>query len=444
MAFSGGRDSVALLHCVASQARILNADGADLRVLALHVHHGLSAQADAWLEQCELQCRQWAEQGLPLSFDSRRLDGRPGPAQSIEAWAREQRYRALAEMASQGGAELLLLAHHRRDQAETLLLQSLRGAGVAGLAGMPARQHRGGLCWARPWLRQPREALETYVRAHGLSHVEDDSNEDPRYSRNRLRLQVWPALAQAFPSAEASLAQAAQWAQQALALQKEVAEQDLPSLLSVDGLAVSSLSVSGLCALSPARASNALRAWLHRQTGQAAPASLIQRLLFEMAQGGSRGRSWPCGKGSLRLYRDRLSWHAPALQPGLEAAQARTLDLSQPGRYAQADWAGAWLVEPAAAGGVAPALLSSLLMRARQGAEQFQRQPGTPARCLKKAYQSAAIPAWRRDGPLLLREGVLLFAPGLGLDARHLAGAGEPQMHVRWLRAGESETGPDS
>ena len=108
-------------------------------------------------------------------------------------------------------------------------------------------------------------------------------------------------------------------------------------------------------------------------------------------------------------------------------------------RNAVTSAAGTW-----PAGGVAPALLSSLLMRARQGAEQFQRQPGTPARCLKKAYQSAAIPAWRRDGPLLLREGVLLFAPGLGLDARHLAGAGEPQMHVRWLRAGESETGPDS
>ena len=409
VAFSGGRDSVALLHCVASQARILNADGAELQVLALHVHHGLSAQADAWLKQCELQCGQWAEQGLPLRFDFRRLQGRPGPAQSIEAWARDQRYQALAEMAGQGGAELLLLAHHRRDQAETLLLQSLRGAGVAGLAGMPARQQRGGLCWARPWLRQPREALEAYARTHGLSHVEDDSNADPRYSRNRLRLQVWSALTQAFPAAEASLAQAAQWAQQALALQQEMAEQDLPPLLSSDGL-----RMSGLRALSPARASNALRAWLRQQTGQAAAASLVQRLLLEMAQGGPRVRSWPCGSGSLHLYRGHLSWHASALAPSPAPADARCLDLSRPGLYAQADWSGAWVVEAVAAGGVAPALLSSVLMRGRQGAEQFQRQPGTPARSLKKAYQSAAIPAWQREGPLLLREGGAAVCTGSG------------------------------
>merc|ERR1739841_308703 len=112
-------------------------------------------------------------------------------------------------MARQAGADLLLLAHHRRDQAETLLLQALRGAGVAGLAAMPRQDWRDGVLWVRPWLDHPREAIEAYIAQHGLRHIDDDSNGDPRFARNRLRLQVWPALQAAFPQAKAALAASA-------------------------------------------------------------------------------------------------------------------------------------------------------------------------------------------------------------------------------------------
>jgi tRNA(Ile)-lysidine synthase len=134
---------------------------------------------------------------------------RPAAGESVEALARDQRYAALGRMARAAGATLVLLAHHRRDQAETLLLQALRGGGVAGLAGMPARVERDGLTWARPWLALPRGAIEAYVRRYRLTFVEDDSNADPRFARNRLRHEVWPALAVAFPQAEARLADAA-------------------------------------------------------------------------------------------------------------------------------------------------------------------------------------------------------------------------------------------
>jgi tRNA(Ile)-lysidine synthase len=431
VAYSGGRDSTALLHACAQQAAALNAAGARLDVLALHVHHGLSAHADEWLSACEQQCKSWSAAGLPIRFLSVRLDGRPAPAQSIEAWAREQRYVALAEMAKAAGAELILLAHHRRDQAETLLLQGLRGAGVAGLAGMPARQWRDGICWARPWLSLPREAIESYVLTHGLTHIDDDSNSDPRFARNRLRLSVWPALLQAFPQAEASLAQAATWAQQALELQQEVASNDLAGLLDDKGLAV-----ENLLALSPARANNALRAWLAVLFGRPARASLVQRLLLELAV--SKSGTWRCEGGDLCLYRGRLQWlaHADAARADESVLPVMTIDLSQPGTHAVPEWGGAWWVERLECGGLAAAHLTQLSMRARQGGEQFQSKPGGVLRSLKKVYQAHAVPAWLRSGPLLFAGESLIFVPGLGLDARFLAAPGEPQVGLDWQSRG--------
>ena len=326
-------------------------------------------------------------------------------------------------MAVAAGADLLLLAHHRRDQAETFLLQALRGAGVAGLAAMPAAQWRDGVCWARPWLQQPREAIDAYIAQHGLDHIEDDSNASPRFARNRLRLGVWPALAQAFPQAEASLAQAATWAQQALDLQREVAAADLPLVSDAGGL-----NVAAVQALSTARASNVLRAWLHAQSGRPAPASLVERLQREW----NTDSRWPCADGQLRLYRGRLVWLAPAA-PAL-TAPSQSVNLASVGLHAQADWGGSWCVEAVASGGVSAARLQGLTLRARTGGEQFQRTARSTVRSLKKAYQSAAIPAWQRDGPLLFcGDDQLLFAPGLGLDARTLAAPGEPQFSLRWL-----------
>ncbi len=430
VAYSGGLDSTALLHATALQAARLNQQGAGLQVLALHVHHGLSTHADAWVLHCQRQCADWAAAGLPLKLQYRSVIERPAAGQSIEAWARNVRYAALREMAQAAGADLLLLAQHQRDQAETLLLQALRGAGVAGLAGMPARQWREGLCWARPWLNQPRAAVEAYVRQHRLSHIDDDSNADPRYARNRLRLSIWPALLEAFPQAQASLAHAATWAQQALALQQEMARIDLQSLADVQGFDLAAMQT-----LSPARASNALRAWLKQQTGGPAPASLVQRLQDEWQSAGTG--SWPCRQGVLRLYRGRLNW-VQDLPLSAPKPAPRSLDLSIPGHYRQVDWQGSWQVEQVETGGVSALQLQIVSQRSRQGGEQFQRRPGGTARSLKKACQEAGIPSWERDGPLLFAGTRLLFVPGLGLDARCLAAQGEAQLAIRWCSDAET------
>jgi tRNA(Ile)-lysidine synthase len=420
VAFSGGRDSTALLRATLAAAQPLG-----IEVLALHVHHGLSAHADEWLTACEAQCVRWARAGRPLRFVAQRLSARPAPGDSVEAWARKARYHALREMALAQGASLVLLAHHRRDQAETLLLQALRGAGVAGLAGMPVQVDRGGITWARPWLDRPREDIEAYGHRHRLRHVEDDSNTDPRFARNRLRLNVWGPLAEAFPDAESTLAGAAGWAQQALACMDELAGIDLAAVAHAAGL-----DVAAWLGLSAARRANALRAWLKAQGGRPASATVVTRLLAEVAP--RQSARWPVHGGELRSYRGVLSF-----QPAAEAAPAPsawepTMQVLRAGRYALPGWGGSLQVSRVKEGGVPLAWLAQLDLRPRVGGEQFQSGFGRPPRSLKKQYQSAGVPAWLRDGPLLYAGGQLVFVPGLGLDARVVGLPGQPLVTMAW------------
>jgi tRNA(Ile)-lysidine synthase len=210
-------------------------------------------------------------------------------------------------MAREAGCSLVLLAHHRRDQAETVLLQALRGAGRPAWRRCRRLAERAGLSWARPWLHQPRRAVDAYVQRHRLQPVDDPSNADDRLARNRLRLQLWPALEAAFPHAETSLAAAAVRAQEARAALDELAALDLATLVDADG----ALAVAGWRALSTARQANALRAWWAAQAGHSAPLALVSRLLAEVpAKGVAR---WPAGAGWWCLLRGgRLRVVAPA------------------------------------------------------------------------------------------------------------------------------------
>jgi tRNA(Ile)-lysidine synthase len=437
VACSGGRDSTALLH-----ATIVAAHALGQRVVALHIHHGLSPHADAWLAHLRMQVDAWAAQGLPVTLVHERLSGAPAAGESIEAWARGGRFRALQGLALAAGADLLLLAHHRRDQAETFLLQALRGAGTAGLSAMPRAQWRDGVCWARPWLDHPREAVEAYVAAHQLAFIDDDSNTDVRFARNRLRQAVWPGLLAMTPGAETALSNAAQWAQEAAALQQELAEEDLARWTDEGGLDQASVS-----ALSPARASNLLRAWLRRVSGRTAPATLIRRLLDEVPA--ATVARWPLGPTELHLYRGRLFVQARPVAPArVEAppaslaglgiavggdAPSMHLDLARPGRHPVAAWGGAFDVELVTTGGIALSALSNAELRPREGGEQFQAHPKGLPRALKKCWQTAGIPAVQREGPLIYVDGQLRFVPGLGIDARAFAAGGEAQMSLRWV-----------
>ena len=425
VAWSGGRDSTALLHATLLEAASLGA-----KVFALHVHHGLSSNADAWLAACEAQCRRWAKRGLPVEFISTRLASLPAKGESVEAWARQARYRALRAMAQQHGASVVLLAHHRRDQAETFLLQALRGAGMAGLSGMPVSVQRDGIDWQRPWLAKTSDEIAAYVRRHRLKHVEDESNGDRRFARNRLRLDVWPALASAFDHAETSLATAAAWAQEAHVALDELATLDLASVTTQKGL-----QVQGWLGLSGARRSNALRAWLVAQTGRSPAASLVTRVLAELPA--ARSARWPLGAGELRLYRGQLTFADKAVAPEAAIAPAPVretrLSVTRAGHYALPGWAGHLHVERTSGEGVPLAWLAHLELRPRAGAEQFQSGLGRPPRSLKKQFQGAGVPEWGRAGPLLYSGGQLVYVPGLGLDARVLGLPGQPLVRLRWV-----------
>jgi len=422
VAYSAGRDSTALLHATARAARELG-----IEVVALHVHHGLMAQADTWLQAATQQCQRWRKAGLPVRLASARLEGKPPKGESVEAWARRRRRVALARLAHEAGANVILLAHHRRDQAETVLLQALRGAGPAGLAAMPRTVQRDGLCWARPWLEQPREAIEAYLRRYRLRHVDDDSNADPRFARGRLRMSVWPALLAAFDDAEQTLAAAARRAHEADALLDEVAAADLATLADDDRLDVARWRM-----LSAARRANALRAWLRRALGRGAPETLMDRLLADLPHA-AQGR-WPIDTmRSVALYRGRLRMAAATSVS--DTPGPHTIDLSRTGVHPLPQWGGAIEVRRVASGGVPVAALKACRLQPRKGGEQFQTRAGSVPRSLKKQFQDAAIPAWERDGPLVFAGGRLLFVPGLGIDARWLAEGSGRGMALRWLPA---------
>lgn len=235
---SGGCDSVVLLHAL---SRLVLAG--PLR--AIHIHHGLSANADDWADFCADYCRRL---GVPLTVRRVAVDAASG--QGLEAAARSARYAAFAE----GAEGSLLLAHHRGDQAETVLFNLLRGSGVAGAAAMPAERRCGQLRLLRPMLDVSRREIEAYAMAAGLSWIDDESNVDTALTRNYLRHEALVSLSQRFPGAEASLARAAANFSEAADLLDELAELDWQGVS--DGEAA---RLSGLRQLSPARLKNLLR-----------------------------------------------------------------------------------------------------------------------------------------------------------------------------------------
>lgn len=417
VAASGGCDSSALLHCTARQARLLGID-----VVALHVHHGLMPQADDWLARVRTQSRRWGAE-----FHSQRLQGAPAGGESVEAWARRERYRALAQMAGTVSCSLVLLAHHRRDQAETWLLQALRGAGAAGLSAMPRSALRNGVVWVRPWLDQPRSAIEAYVHRHRLRWVDDTSNANLRFARSRLRSAVWPALEAAFPDAELSLSHAAQHAQDAAAVLEEVAAQELPRLQQ-EG----ELIVTAWLELPPHRRRLTLRAWLAAGLAAPVPETLVRRLSTELPSASTA--RWQLGAQEVQLYRGGLRVLSTPAAALVVPSIPVDVDLSRPGRHPLPAWRGHVLVQPVLQGGLSANVLAALQARSRTGGEQFRLTARGTVRSLKKQYQSRQVPATQRGGPMLFTAlGELVFAPGLGVDARHVAGAGVPQCSLQWV-----------
>jgi tRNA(Ile)-lysidine synthase len=275
--------------------------------------------------------------------------------------------------------------------------------------------------------------VEAYARRHRLRWVEDDSNADDRFARNRLRRQVWPALVAAFPEAESTLAMAATWAQQAASIAAGAAADDLAAITDADRL-----HIPRWLEMPEPRRSHALRAWLHERCGRPVPPSLGARLCVELDE--RAVHRWPAPGGELHSYRGRLSFAptravrspAPPLPETSPPVPAMHLDLSRPGRHEVPAWRGSFRVDAVAAGGLAVARAARLELRARRPDDRFQAGAGRPPRSLKLQFQAAAVPSQGRQGPIVCCDGVLVYVPGLGMDARAVALPGEEQVTLTW------------
>jgi tRNA(Ile)-lysidine synthase len=410
IAYSGGLDSSVLLDLASHFAR-----QRQIPLHAFHVHHGLSANADAWTHHCEAECSR-----LGVHFDCRRImveAGRDG----VEQAARKARYAALGEMCRQHGVPLLLTAHHLDDQAETVLLQLLRGSGIAGLSGMeecntaPALTGAESPYLARPLLHMSRATLESWCQLRGIAHVEDESNSDSRFARNALRGAIMPSVGAAFPGCQQRIARSARHAASAQRLLDELGAQDLAAC-NVGGM----LNLDIVRRLSKDRTDNLFRYWLASK-GWRMPSTAwlaeMQEQLFSAADDAQIKVSHPDGD----MYRYRGMAH---LSPRLEA----------PGQEAAVrfEWNGAGVMHfPTLRGaihfdkregqGIDRDWLSrqALVLRPRGPGDKLKPAPNRPTRAMKYHYQALGIPPWMRAQlPVLCTaSGRIVYAAGVGHDS---------------------------
>jgi tRNA(Ile)-lysidine synthase len=419
IALSGGLDSVVLLHCLTALAPSLG-----LEIGALHVHHGLSPKADQWARFCAELCERVA---VPLAQAIVAVD--PDSGLGVEAAAREARYAVFRRQK----VDAVALAHHRDDQAETVLLQLLRGAGVRGLSAMPpvrVLDPLSGLRLVRPLLDVPRAAIRAYARAHKLSWIEDESNADARFDRNFLRSKILPGLTQRFPAAAETLSRVALNLADAQSVLDEVAALDAQHAVTEEGL-----DATVLAGMSAARARNLLRWFLEREGLRSPNREQLEEALRQALTARADARlQVKVGDGWLRRHRGRLCVEADRPQPAAtwSVAWGGERELRLPAglgsiRFEQVVGTGLSLAGLRAA---------NVVVKARAGSERMRLAPGRPSRTLKNLLRESAVPAWERDRlPLLFAGDALVWAPGVGEDWRYAAAAGEAGVLPRWDRA---------
>jgi tRNA(Ile)-lysidine synthase len=429
IAYSGGLDSSVLLHLAAGYAA-----ANDIALSAFHVHHGLSPNADQWTAHCAAEAARCG-----VAFFSVKVEVTGREQRGVEEAARIARYAALGDLCRLHGVTLLLTAHHQDDQAETVLLQLMRGAGLPGLSGMAAFQGSHdllgpGIALGRPLLGIARAALEQHARELDLTHVVDESNIDTRYRRNALRQQVVPAIEQHFPGFAALLGRSASHAQSAQMLLHELAMIDLAQCAAdAEG---SVLKIAPLAALTPERIDNLLRHWLYRQGVQLPSTARLDEIRQQMLYAADDLHPF-FEFGPVKLHRigGRLELHP---DPGAPPPEALTLQWRGEPEIALPQWHGRLLFEKTGGAGLDAAQLRSgpLTLRARSGQERLKIAANRPSKSLKSLFQESAIAPWRRSRlPLLYLDAHLVFVAGLGMDARHLIE--RDGINLRWEYTGQ-------
>lgn len=406
LALSGGIDSVVLLHVLHGLANEI-----PFHLSAMHVHHGLSTQADDWLHFCQQLCAE-----LVVPFYHAQVDVDTQTGYGVESAARTARYQALADTATQIAADYLVTAHHMFDQSETLLLQLLRGAGLKGLSSMALHDTERHLI--RPLLGVSRHEIELYAQTHQLQWVEDDSNQDSRYERNFIRLKVMPQLRERYPHMDETLARSARHIADAQTLLDVLAAQDLQSCVLQEEWMGQSIALAAFSSLGAVRAKNLLRHWFQQQKllmpsrdqleeywqqlSEVKPHRYLHLPLRDLAHQQAvflhhyQGRLY-CVRQPKALPESPLEWQGTPSQDwenwklsfslvkgkGIAVAKLgiRQADITLHLRYQKP------MLLPAG---------SALLVHARSGGEVLQPDSKRPRRDLKVIFQSISVPPWQR------------------------------------------------
>lgn len=417
LALSGGLDSVVLLHLLA-EARL----AITFQLHAMHVHHGLSANADSWAEFCTAQCRQL---NVPLQVVHVNVAKNPdykNSEQGIEAEARQLRYNALFTYAVDGKApDFVVTAHHQDDQAETLLLQLFRGAGVKGLASMAAVDKVRRLL--RPLLNVSRQALQEFALQRELAWCDDESNDNTQYDRNFVRHEVLPVLQSRFNSVNSVLARTAGHMAEASELLEVLASQDVEHLLQHK-----SLCLQGLSQLSVARAKNVLR-WWFSQNCLAMPATehlneIVNQLLHAKKDSDLNIKLQHM---YLRKYQQRAYLCEDKTAVPFDLVWDGEPELMLPS-------GGKLLFNEVIGSGLAINLgMTKLRITNRDGGERFKPDAQRPTRTLKYLLQEVNMPPWQRLYlPLIYWEDKLAFVPGVGIAHDLEAKDDEPGLEIIW------------
>ncbi len=412
IAFSGGIDSTVLLHALASNKAVC-----EVPLLAVHVDHGLHPQSASWDSQCRV-----VAQSLGIEYLSRRVEVSRSSAAGPEAAAREARYAMIGSLMQQN--DWLISAHHENDQAETLLLNLLRGSGLTGIAGIaPVREFAPGYL-LRPMLGVAAAAIRAYADLHRLSWIDDPSNANTAFDRNYLRKEVLPVLAARWPAVATRLRQSADLAAESSELLAELADMDIAASPSVDRLDIRALAL-----LSLARQRNLIRQAVRRLGLPTPPATRLYQAVHELIPARNDAQplvTWPGGE--IRRYRDHLYILAPVpeLPPDPEAVLRpdRALDLG-PGQ-------GCLLLHAGDGAGIELSVaLGGLKVRYRRGGEDIALPGQQHRHKLKKLLQDKGIVPWMRERiPLLYDDVRLVAVADLWLAAEFKSDQG---YSVRWL-----------
>jgi len=412
VAYSGGLDSHVLLQALVAVRSQL---AVELR--AVHIHHGLHPQADQWARHCQQVC-----QRLSLPCEVIRVHVRIAARESLEANARTARYAAITQLLAAN--DLVLTAQHADDQAETVLLQLLRGAGVAGLAAMPTLSRLGNGWLCRPLLAYTRAQLQSYALQANLEWIEDESNADSRFDRNFLRHQIFPLLQTRWSQLSQTFNRVANHQAEANELIHYLAEDDL---CRCQTNASESLMLSVLKSLPVSRQRNVLRFWIKNLNLPVPSTIQLQHILTDVV-GASVDRQpvvrWQGGE--VRRYQDQL-FAMPNLPPLPRHDLSQTWQLSQPvslplGRLVSQERSGQGLALPAG---------TELQIRFRQGGEQFHWRGHR--RVVKKLLQASQLPPWQRAFlPLIYFNQQLVAIPTLGIATGFEAQASQLGWVINW------------